>query len=410
MKKITIIILTMISIFFISCTNSNSKKEDIKLDIVINGTSNYEIICSENASTDFAFSVKYLANAINDYTGSNFFLSRDSYINDEEIRYEILVGNTNREETKTVLENLKPNSYAFKIINNCLVIVGTNDTFTTLAIYDFYNKIILNNAICNKDSFVVTNKDEFEVNFSKEFDLKEMIKNGYTVKASISKFITSPAIDDIKVAQGACTDDEFIYFILRDSNDSKAIITKYDMEGNFIKQSDIIYLGHGNDMTYDFVNDRIIVSHGVKEANTYSIIDKDKLTVINTFDITEGGGGCIAYNKTLDRYVTSKGGLTINFYDNNFNTLSLLDREELPYTAQGVGTDNEYIYFPMSGSSDNILATYDWEGNFITNILIDTRMESESMFYSNGIYYINFYVPGTGAVLYKAEFTISFEY
>jgi hypothetical protein len=50
------------------------------------------------------------------------------------------------------------------------------------------------------------------------------------------------------------------------------------------------------------------------------------------------------------------------------------------------------------GGTDNILCTYDWEGKHVADLHIDLNMESESMFYAGGRYYVNFY--SSGARLY----------
>ena len=79
------------------------------------------------------------------------------------------------------------------------------------------------------------------------------------------------------------------------------------------------------------------------------------------------------------------------------------------YTAQGMGSDEDFIYFPMSGSADNILDVYDWDGNPVGIITIPLKLESESMFWFGGNYYVNFYESGNGAKLYRLEFIEVYE-
>ena len=56
----------------------------------------------------------------------------------------------------------------------------------------------------------------------------------------------------------------------------------------------------------------------------------------------------------------------------------------------------------MSGSSDNILQIFDWNGDEITTVTLPTQMESESAFWSDGVYYVNFNYDG--ARLYRVDF------
>ena len=60
-----------------------------------------------------------------------------------------------------------------------------------------------------------------------------------------------------------------------------------------------------------------------------------------------------------------------------------------------MGSDENYIYYPMSNKwtsqrpfLDNILEVYDWDGNYITTVHIPLAMESESMFWAKGKYYV----------------------
>jgi len=411
-KSFIWILILFLFVFLFGCTNENNENkenEQIKeLVIATNGVTSYDFLCAEKADNSIILALKTLINKINANTGLNVKAYRDSF-NSEEGRCEVLIGLTNRSESIQTYESLKENSYKIEIVNNCVVIIGSSDVYTTLALVEFENKVIKNQSLCNNEVFKITSKECVLKEYDHPLNVQDILEMGYVPYVTLEKFITVRAQEDIKVAQGACADKDYIYFILRDSGDTKSILFKYDKNGNFIKQSEEIYLGHGNDLAYDSKNDYLICAHGVKEANTYSIIDKDTLTITKTFTVSKGGGGSITYNEKLDLYSTSKGGETISFYGGNFEFIKTVDRVVNEYTAQGIGSDENYIYCPMSGSSDNVLVTYDWEGNFITNVIVPTSAESETMFESEGIYYLNFYVPGTGAVLYKMQFSIKYE-
>ena len=74
------------------------------------------------------------------------------------------------------------------------------------------------------------------------------------------------------------------------------------------------------------------------------------------------------------------------------------------YTAQGMGSDDSYVYFPMSGSRDNVLVVYDWEGKHVTTLTVPVSLESESMFYAAGRYYVAFYAGSkAGASIFEIQ-------
>ena len=56
--------------------------------------------------------------------------------------------------------------------------------------------------------------------------------------------------------------------------------------------------------------------------------------------------------------------------------------------------------------SVNILVAYDWNGKYKGTIDVPLSMESESMFYAAGEYYVNFY--SSGAQLYKISPVITY--
>ena len=114
------------------------------------------------------------------------------------------------------------------------------------------------------------------------------------------------------------------------------------------------------------------------------------------------GTGALTYNAARNCYAISQGGKDLYLCDAGFKKIQSYNRtDETGYTAQGMGSDDHYMYFPMSGSSDNLLVTYDWNGRFITSLKVNVALESESMFYAAGNYYVNFHEKNKGAQLYK---------
>ncbi|MCR5326100.1 MAG: hypothetical protein K6E37_05035 [Bacteroidales bacterium] len=156
--------------------------------------------------------------------------------------------------------------------------------------------------------------------------LARLIRQGYDFTLSPVLVLTHAPVEDIYVAQGAASDGEFFYFVLRNSGDTKAQVYKYSIKSGAL----------------------------VAESPVFN------------------GGHC-----------TDKTG----------------------YTAQGMGSDDSYVYFPMSKSkTDNVLVVYDWQGKFVTTLKIDLSIESESMFYAAGRYYVAFYAGSkVGMQLYEVK-------
>lgn len=412
MKKIfCFVIIIFFSLFLVCCKEEEKENNDInenrEINIIKDGICNYDFLCAEKASSEVISALKVFVDKVNDKTGTSLRGYRDSF-NSDEGRCEVLIGLTNRCESIDVYNELEDNSYNIEIKNNCLVIVGSSDLYLMLALYEFEDKVLNNESYVGNGYFKID--DNITKTLGKKFDespkINEILKMGYTPIASIEEVCKCPIDGDLKVAQGACSDNNYFYFLLRDTIDTKARIYKYDLEGNFIAKSDEMYLGHGNDMTYDTKNNLIIVSHGVKEVGYYSVIDGETLEKQRYFVLEEGEGGSITYNEKRDYFATSKGGKTLTILDSDFKKVRYVDRELNDYTAQGAGSDDDYIYFPMSGTNNNILAVYTWNCLFITNIVVNTKAESESFFKCRDKYYLFFYIPSTGGVLYNVNFSI----
>ena len=219
--------------------------------------------------------------------------------------------------------------------------------------------------------------------------------------------VHSQAYQGNYVGQGACSDGTYAYFILKPSADGEAIIAKHELStGRLVKRSDPIYVFHGNDMTYDSARNLLYVAHGSSEGTILTTVDPETLEVVTQSVKISKGAGAITYSPERDAFAISQGGKNLRFLDNTLKVTKSINREELEYTAQGMGSDEDFIYFPMSpkgSGKDNILVVYDWEGSYVTTVHLDTDRESESMFMVNGDYYVNFYF-GDGARLYRLIF------
>ena len=100
--------------------NANSENDRLDLDVVY---------------------AKDLRTYIQNVAGVKAGLSTDWYRNGTDVsqRFEILVGNTSRQETAEFLSSLDYNGYGFAVIGNKIVVAGWNETTTELAVKNFEN-------------------------------------------------------------------------------------------------------------------------------------------------------------------------------------------------------------------------------------------------------------------------------
>ena len=238
--------------------------------------------------------------------------------------------------------------------------------------------------------------------------LSEVIASGdkYSYKIELKPVLTCSGQGEFTSAQGAASDGKYVYFVFRQSENGDCIVRKCSLKTKkIVKTSAPIYLFHGNDMTYDSKTGLLYVAHGNKEGKILTSIDPSDLSVKEqTIDI-ENGAGAITYSAQRDKFAISQGGKKLHFLDGELNYISSFDRvDNTGYTAQGMGSDEKYIYFPMSSSDSNFIVVYDWEGNFVDQLLLDFPWESESVFWVNDTYYIAFNHENA-AQLYKMKIT-----
>lgn len=384
-----------------------------ELSLIAEGKSDYKIIRDEEASESIVQSAITLNAKIEAKTGHAMGIGTDWYSEREENPVldapEILVGQTNRPESAEVLASLPENSYTVTICNNKLVILGTNNSLTAMALFAFEERILGNSETCRDGYLHIGQEHCFTETYEDGFSLSDMIRSGHTVIASSAGQVAKTAIyREFNIGQGSCSDGTYVYFVLRNSNDTGALVVKHRLDdGSFVAVSDPLDLGHGNDMTYDTKNDRLVIAHGQSEGQILTLVDPQTLTLIRDIDIPKGAGA-ITYNEKRNIYAISQGGSTLHMLTADFAWITSYTRpDDVPYTAQGMGSDDDYIYFPMSGKSDNVLVVYDWEGRHITNITIPLKQESESMFWVNGKYYVAF--NHGGEMLHEMNFEIIYQ-
>ena len=314
---------------------------------------------------------------------------------------EILVGNTSRQETKAALSSIK-NGFKIAFQGDKLVIAGTDETWTAVALYQFERKVLKSSKYTSNGNLKLPEDLSISESYDDPQIMARLLNHGYTeFTLNTEKVMSCAGEGDVKIAQGAVSDGAYVYFVLRNSGDSQARIFKYDMTGKQVAKSEVFNGGHCNDMTLNTRTGTLYVAHGSTAPK--------KLTPVTAKDLSIGmdktisvGTGAISYNAARNCYAISQGGDDLILCDAGFKKIQSYKRTDATgYTAQGMGCDDHYVYFPMSGSSDNVLVTYDWNGRYVATLKVNVALESESMFYAAGNYYVNFHKSNNGAQLYK---------
>ncbi len=332
---------------------------------------------------------------------------------DNETDCEIIIGQTAlRKEAKGILENIS-HGYIIKVDGKKIVIAGTDYAWTTLGMEYFSGQLMGNASYCSDGTFKLPKNFSYVMDDDDPQLIAQLLKEGRTFDLSAIEVGTCPREGVFTVAQGAASDGKFVYFTMKgneqsDTHDSEVAVFQYTLSPfQRVGVSKTFNGHHANDMTFDTKNGRALVIHGSGGSKLITAIPADgTLGEPELIQTTLGIGG-ITYNAKRNIYGITQGGTKFQTADADFNMIKDFGRSDGmkgKYTAQGMGSDDSYVYFPMSPNSTspekvNYLVTYDWEGNYIGNLKIPLTMESESMFYAAGDYYVNFY--NSAAVLYR---------
>lgn len=196
--------------------------------------------------------------------------------------------------------------------------------------------------------------------------------------------IEEPSLD-INVEQGGCTDGRYFYQAfysedtMQDQLYNKCVIVKYDMESKkVVATSEEMQLNHVNDITYNSKLGYLVVCHNAPSQNLVTYVNAETLEHVDTFAINYFIYS-IDYNAARDEYVTGLVSTkSFRILDADFKAVSDViepTSRSNNATTQGCGCDDDYIYFILY--NPNIVTVYDWDGNFVTLIELDTLISPE---------------------------------
>ncbi len=386
------------------------------VDLLNEGESGFSLIRSSKANSVVSALCVSLGQEIGNKTGKTPVMSDDWIKGETEVSNnvpEILIGNTNRVQSKEALKGLGTGQFCIRMMGSKLVIAGSSDRMLQIAVHTFITEYLNGSRGEAGDRYFRIPKDlndTSEMYSSRPSDIMRIAKK---ISGSMTYCMNLGKQDGFGVMQGSCTDGTYGYFFMNDGNNGSAEsvsrLYKVDMSTFSVVASGDMLVCHPNDATYNKKKNQIIVTNYSPRGNELSIVDPDTLTV--TGKVVLGfQADCIAYNAENDTYVIGQLG-TRNFYvtDSKFKTIRLCDNKSAVWGQQGMECDTDYVYFLQwdKETNRNYLVTYTWMGNFVANIeLKGISKEGENVFWLGGRFFIGYYVPGQGGTVYETELLI----
>lgn len=376
--------------------------EKTSLDVAVNGEAKLTIVRADEAASSIKDSCTALGRNMSELLSVRFRLDDDWVRPGEEIPVdaaEILVGETNRAASAELLATLPENSYAIKVTETQIIIAGTDNNMVISALYDFEEKYLNNPDYRTESGFSVPVGADLLVTDAPQYSsVSELLASDMAVAASISDKRSQSAVGAFGTSQGATTDGEYFYIILKkkvDGVETDVIVKRRVDDWSEVAVSEELPLGHANDMCYNSRENVLVVTNMV--GGTLSVIDPETLTLIKQVDADVGVAWAIGYNAKRDCYCVAGGGqifmLNSEFRPSGLPNIAVY--QEPGYIGQGMDCDDDFIYMPMSGSDDNVIIVRTWDGDTPRVVHLNTKMESETIMNWDGKYYINFNSGGS---------------
>ena len=432
MKKIIILLAAaMLLLAFASCGTSNTPAETTaaegtaeltepaaptELVFIENGKTAFTVIRSETAQGYYLDTAAVVNKKLKSRFSPDFKIT-DDWVNPREPIPEnvpeLLLFETNREESKQALADLDVEGYMIRVTDCKIVIVGTSPAACNEALYCFFDRLIPEYTKDGRTAFPIglEIKEEFKAS---DFDIGQALREGKDLCADFEVIFNYRGKDGFSTAQGAATDGKYAYVVMKKKEDNVETdrIVKIDMETlQIVLESKEMPLDHANDMTYDPIKKRLVVVNMLN--NLISIIDPETLELVEQKTLAYGTWG-VGYIDGTEQYAFlaygSPSGLVIT--DSDFAPIrSSKLADTTGYIGQGMDADAKYAYVPLSpdsGARDNIIQIFDIKtGEYLGKVSVKTSMESESMFHIGDDHYLHF--NSQGSKIATLEFYVRFE-
>lgn len=132
-------------------SEETTTSQETKLSLVVNNMTDYVLIAPEIQGEGFAAALSSLRSAFADkYSLVGKGTLRQATDKTAAVAKEILVGETNRKESMDALASLKDDSYTVRVVNEKLVIIGT-DVYRTMNAIEYFIK----NYVTGGDSLIL---------------------------------------------------------------------------------------------------------------------------------------------------------------------------------------------------------------------------------------------------------------
>ena len=209
---------------------------------------------------------------------------------------------------------------------------------------------------------------------------------------NLRKMLDEPR-DGYSVVQGGCTDGTYAYSLLVSSGNQKGRILKSRVgTGTVIAKSKVINICHGNGMTLNTKERKLVIVGRESRRNQLTIVNADNLADVSYVNVnysnsgywnnTAGNGlSCISYIPKYDCYVALQRKthelLVLDKYFRVIGQAGTTITAKYPGVYQAMDADERYVYLLLSYHSSrqpyNIILVLDWNSENLLEVVNGNR-------------------------------------
>ena len=347
-KKINTLIISTLLLSLLSCDNVNNTDTN---NIVLSDT--YFNINANSISLTIKTPDKYdilLDTIVKDFKDEINNKFECEFIFNEEINensINLLIGDTNFDLSNSLKAKLNEDSFGITVLDNSIAILGTTSYLTykgldyllkNLISYDENNNL----QIHLKNGYTYIEKAEAYPKVS------EVLNSNREVTFYATEVLaTVPSKNGYYYMQGAGSDGKYAYvgMIKTDIIPETCLIYKYDLKTwELVAVSEPLETAHTNDITYDSVADRLVISTCSSTDNYAGLayVNKDTLQ-LEEYIVTDLRIRAVSFLKGKNKFVF---GSSYNYLLTNYSyEVEKTFKDKDPrYITQGFDCDGTNIY------------------------------------------------------------------
>ena len=391
---------------------SDKLPKKIENSLVFDGVAKAKIVMPADASRCTLYARDRIQLSVKDFVGVELAENGDA-------SFEILIGNTGREESKALLATLSADEYAIKADGKKIIIVASNEAFLYEAAKYFVDNYLTESyaritkseiTLLTDDINVKRAGDKESIHYQLSLNNMPSAVGEATYTLDNQRYGATDADPRIYRRQGGCFDGENYYQVFITKEEELAVVAKLNVKTGELIYSEPRCMNHANDATYNPYNNRLYVGYD----KTIWVYDGDTLEFIETITPSHTASR-ISYSVERRAYVLG----SYNIYDDSLtftgdkikSTLGDFYGDMKLY-SQGTACDDTYIYSLLFGKTDDgkynaYVGVLDWYGNTLAfaTVEISGKFEPENISIVDGKLYIAACSTQPVATIYEVQFT-----